>query len=86
MAAATSKNHSNDHNSFCICDREIHLDSMAVFTLAIFPMREPFANGTRWVARVHTASTASGSSGTLRPHREVFAVDANGTRRAGAAV
>ena len=34
-------------------------------------------------ARIHTASTASGSSGTLRPHREVFSVDANGTRRVG---
>ena len=43
----------------------------------------PFANGTRRVARVHTAS---GSSGTLRPHRKVFSVDANGTRRVGAAV
>ena len=40
---------------------------------------------TRRVARVHTASTASGSSGTLRPD-QVFAVDANGTRRVGAAV
>ena len=38
-----------------------------MFTLAIFPTREPFANGTRRVARVHTASTASGSSGTRRP-------------------
>ena len=51
-----------------------------------YPTRVPFANGTRRVARVHTASTASGSSGTLRPHREVFSVDANGTRRVGAAV
>ena len=51
-----------------------------------YPTREPFANGTRRVARVHTASTASGSSGTLRPHQEVFAVDANSTRRVGAAV
>ena len=41
---------------------------------------------SRRVARVHTASTASGSSGTLRPHREVFSVDANGTRRVGAVV
>ena len=38
---------------------------------------------TRPVARVHTAS---GSSGTLRPHREVFSVDANDTHRVGAAV
>ena len=30
MAAATSLNHSNYHNSFCICDRDIHLDSMAI--------------------------------------------------------
>ena len=51
-----------------------------------YPTREPFANGTRRVARVHTESTASGSSGTLRPHQEVFAVDANGTGRVGAAV
>ena len=51
-----------------------------------YPTREPFANGTRRVARVHTASTASGSSGTLRPYQEVFAVDANGTRRVGSAV
>ena len=35
---------------------------------------------------VYTASTASGSSGTLRPHQEVFVVDANGTRQVGAAV
>ena len=41
---------------------------------------------SRRVARVHTASTASGSSGTLRPHQEVFAVDANGSRRLGSAV
>ena len=33
------------------------------------------------VACVHTTSTALGSSGTLRPHQEVFSVDANGTRR-----
>ena len=39
------------------------------------------ANSTRRAARVHNASTASGSSGTLRPHREVFSVDANGMRR-----
>ena len=51
-----------------------------------YPTRVPFANCSRRVARVHTASTASGSSGTLRPHQEVFAVDANGTRRVGAAV
>ena len=43
-----------------------------------YPTCEPFANGTRRVAHVHTAS---GSSGTLRPHQEVFAVDANGTHR-----
>ena len=54
--------------------------------LYFYPTRVPFANGTRRVARVHTASTASGSSGTLRPHREVFSVDANGTRRVRAAV
>ena len=29
-----------------------------------YPTNEPFANGTR---PVHTASTASGSSGTLKP-------------------
>ena len=52
--------------------------------LTILP--DPFANGSRRVARVHTASTASGSSGTLRPHQEVFAVDANGSRRVGSAV
>ena len=51
-----------------------------------YQTRVPFANGSRRVARVHSASTASGSSGTLRPHHEVFAVDANGTRRVGAAV
>ena len=51
-----------------------------------YPTRVLFANGTRRVARVHTGSTASGSSGTPRPHREVFSVDANGTRRVGAAV
>ena len=51
-----------------------------------YPTREPFANGSRRVARVHTASTASGSSGTLRPHQDVFAVDANGSRRLGSAV
>ena len=51
-----------------------------------YPTRVPFANGSRRVARVHTASTASGSSGTLRPHQEVFAVDANGSRRVGSAV
>ena len=45
-----------------------------------YPTREPFANGSRRVARVHTASTASGSSGTLRPHQDVFAVDADGSR------
>ena len=42
-------------------------------------MRVPFTNSMRPVARVHTASNASGSSGTLRPHREVFSVDANGS-------
>ena len=51
-----------------------------------YPTRVPFANGSRRVARVHTASTASGSSGALRPHQDVFAVDANGTRRLGSAV
>ena len=51
-----------------------------------YPTRVPFANGSRQVARVHTASTASGSSGKLRPHQEVFAVDANGSRRVGSAV
>ena len=51
-----------------------------------YPTRVPFANGTRRVARVHTAFTASGSSGTLIPNQEVFALDANDTRRAGAAV
>ena len=35
-----------------------------------YPTRVPFANCTCPVARVHTASAASGSSGTLRPHRE----------------
>ena len=56
--------------------------SKAVYTLTILP----FANSSRRVARVHTASTASGSSGTLRPHQDVFAVDANGSRRLGSAV
>ena len=56
---------------------------MVMFTLVILPDARTFANGTRRVARVHTAS---GSSGTLRPHREVFSVDANGTRRVGTAV
>ena len=51
-----------------------------------YPTRVPFANGSRRVARVHTASTASGWSGTLRPHQDVFAVDANGSRRLGSAV
>ena len=51
-----------------------------------YPTRVPFANGSRRVTRVHTASTASGSSGTLRPHQDVFAVDANGSRRFGSAV
>ena len=54
--------------------------------LKFYPTRVPLANGTRRVAGVHTASTASGSSGTLRPHLEVFSVDANLTRRVGAAV
>ena len=40
-----------------------------------YPTRVPFANGTRHFAREHTASTASGSSGTLRPNQEVFAVN-----------
>ena len=44
----------------------------AVFTLPFLPN----VNGTRRIARVHTAS---GSSSTLRPHREVFSVDASGT-------
>ena len=37
---------------------------------------------TVWVffVSVHTASTASGSSGTLRPHQEVFSVYANSTQ------
>ena len=51
-----------------------------------YPTRVPFANGSRQVARVHTAS---GSSGTLRPHQDVFAVvavDANVSRRLGSAV
>ena len=30
MAAAISWNHYNDHNSFSICDRDIHLDSMTI--------------------------------------------------------
>ena len=51
-----------------------------------YPTRAPFANGTRRVARVHSASTVSGSSGTLRSRREVFSVDANGARRVGAVV
>ena len=34
-----------------------------------YPTRVPFANSTRSVVRVHTASTASGSSSTRRPHR-----------------
>ena len=51
-----------------------------------YSTRVPFANVSRRVARVPTASTASGSSGTLRPHQDVFAVDANGSRRLGSAV
>ena len=58
----------------------------AVYTLQFYPTRVPFANGSRRVARVHTASTASGLSGTLRPHQDVFAVDANGSRRLGSAM
>ena len=50
-----------------------------------YPTPVPFANDTR---PLHTASTASGSSGAIRPHRVVFPVDANGrpTRRLRAAV
>ena len=66
-----------------LCPSVTETETKAVFTLVLLPD----ANGTRRVARVHTASTASGSSGTrLRPHREVFSVDANGTRRVGAAM
>ena len=54
--------------------------------LSFYPTRLPFANGTRQVARVHTAPTASGSSGTLIPRRKIFSVYSNGTRRVGAAV
>ena len=61
-------------------------ETLAVFTLAILPVartvRERCASGFP----LHIASTASGSSGTLRPHQDVFAVDANGSRRLGAAV
>ena len=71
----------------------VHIDSNLIWNehrpcsyLYFYPTRVPFANGTRRVARVHTASTASGSSGTLIPHRKVFSVDANGTRRVGVAV
>ena len=53
-------------------------DTNALFTLAIYCSRP--------VARVHTASTAVGSSGTLRPHQEVFAVDVNGSCRLGVVV
>ncbi len=30
MAAATSLNHYNGNNSFCICDRDIYLESMII--------------------------------------------------------
>ena len=30
MAAATSLKHYNGNNSFCICDRDIYLDSMTI--------------------------------------------------------
>ena len=46
--------------------------------LSFYPTRVPFANGTRRVVRVHTASTASGSSGTLRPHRQWRIVGSRG--------
>ena len=75
--------------SYFLCARQarLFLRPAEMFTLwpcshsQFYPTREPFTNGTRRVARVHTASTAPGSSGTLRPHQEVFAVDANGTGR-----
>ena len=52
----------------------------------LYRTRISFANNTRRVGRIHTASTAPDSSGTLRSHQEVFSVDVNGTRRVGAAV
>ena len=52
---------------------------MAVYTLTILP-------DARTVRERFAASTASGSSGTLRPHQDVFAVDVNGSRRLGSAV
>ena len=61
--------------------------SKAAYTLAILPdaartVRERFASGYPCTHGVHCA----GSSGTLRPHPDVFAVDANGSRRLGSAV
>ena len=70
-----------------IADRSLSLKRVScVFVLQFYPTRVPVANGRRRVARVHTACTASGSSGTLRPHRGAFSVNANGTSRVGAAV
>ena len=76
--------------SVTVTPRRRQVPYSATFTLVrpcsrsqFYPTREPFANGTRRFARVLTASTASGSSGTLRPQQEVFAVDANGTRWVG---
>ena len=47
-------------------------NTMAVYTLTILPDARTVRESSRRVARVHTASTASGSSGTLRPHQEVL--------------
>ena len=60
---------------------------LAMYTFVVVTMRIYMDSGNRKryasdgpFAHVHTAS------GTLRPHREVFAVDANGTRPLRAAV
>ena len=64
----------------------VYVATKAVDTPAILPDARTVRERTRRVARVHAASTASGSPGTLTPRQDVFAVDANGTRRVGAAV
>ena len=63
-----------------------HVSSEAVFTLVILPdartVRERYTSGCPCTHCGHCV----GFVGTLRPHREVFSVDANGTRRVGDAL
>ena len=55
--------------------------SKAMFTLAILPdartVRERYESKCPCTHYVHCV----GFAGTLRPHQDVFAVDANGSRR-----